>query len=161
MVASLLQPLAAEPKTTVKVSRTSRAETYRPGRHIKRLGVKQPRPDTGPPVARFGGHRLRPDVTPGIGDGLADRDRWRPGDELVARLPAEVCEIRGSRADVQAHHVGTLADLGAHGRREKPTGRKIRAARGRKALVVCGPRHTAVHDGRPTRKPVSDPALEE
>ena len=38
---------------------------------------------------------------------------------------------------------------------------KIMAARRRKTLVVCGSCHTAIHSGRPPRKPGGDAAAQE
>jgi hypothetical protein len=162
METSLLKTLAAKHKTSVpKMSRSLRAETYHRGRFVRCLEVRQDRPGKEPLIARFGGIRLKPDVTLGIDDGLADRDRWHPRNELIARLLADVCEICGSREDVQVHHIRKLADLDVPGRREKPTWMKIMASRRRKTLVVCGHCHTAIHGGRPTRKPGGDSAVQE
>lgn len=63
--------------------------------------------------------------------------------ELVQRLLAEKCEICGSNALIQVHHVRKLADLRGETRWEQ-----IMAARRRKTLVVCQCCHNAVHDGR-------------
>jgi hypothetical protein len=111
-------------------------------------------------IARFGGIRLKPDVTLGIEDALTDRDRWHPRSELIARLLADACEICGSKENVQVHHVRKLADLEVVGRREKPTWRRIMAARRRKTLIVCDHCHEAIHGGRPTRKPGGDNAVQ-
>ncbi len=162
METSLLKTLAAKHQTSVpKISRALRAQTYHRGRFVRCLEVRQDRPDKEPLIARFGGIRLKPDVTLEIEDGLTDRDRWHPRNELIARLLADACEICGSNEDVQVHHVRKLADLDVPGRREKPTWMKIMAARRRKTLVVCGSCHTAIHSGRPPRKPGGDAAAQE
>jgi group II intron reverse transcriptase/maturase len=162
MEASLLKTLAAKHKMSVKmVSRSLRAVTYHRGRYIKCLEVKQPRPGKEPLVARFGGIRLKPEVTLKIEDGPTDRDRWHPRSELLARLLADACEICGSKEEVEVHHIRKLADLEVPGRREKPRWMKIMAARKRKTLVVCASCHLAIHDGRPTREPVGGAAIEE
>jgi group II intron reverse transcriptase/maturase len=162
MEASLLKTLPAKHKTSVrKVSRSLRAETCHRGRYLKCLEVKQLRPDKEPLVARFGGLRLKPDVTLMIEDGPTDRDRWHPRNELIARLLADVCEICGSKENVQVHHVRKLADLKVPGRREKPRWMKIMAARKRKTLVVCASCHSAIHNGQPTRKPMGDAVIKE
>jgi len=162
METSLLKTLAAKHKTTVsKVSRGLRAESYHRGRFVRCLEVKKPRPGKEPLIARFGGIRLKPEVNLEIEDGLTDRDRWHPRNELIARLLADACEICGSTEDVQVHHIRKLADLKVPGRREKPTWKKIMAARRRKTLVVCGQCHTAIHGGRPTGRPRGEPANQE
>jgi group II intron reverse transcriptase/maturase len=100
-----------------------------------------------PLVAQFGGIPLRrqhqvilTDLTPLMI--RADRN------ELLKRLLADVCELCGSRVNIEVHHVRKLADLNKAGRREKPRWIQIMAARRRKTLVVCRPCHEAIHAGR-------------
>lgn len=71
--------------------------------------------------------------------------------ELVQRLLADQCELCGSQDNVQVHHIRALKDLQKPGRSEQPLWARVMAARHRKTLVVCGPCHRAIHEGRPTR----------
>jgi group II intron reverse transcriptase/maturase len=71
--------------------------------------------------------------------------------ELLQRLLADRCELCGSRAKVQVHHVRSLKDLKRKGRAEKPEWVKRMAARRRKTLIVCHECHTDIHAGRRLR----------
>ena len=71
-----------------------------------------------------------------------------PRSELVRRLLAGRCEICGDADKMQVHQIRKLADL------EKPWAERpewmcLMTRRRRKTLVVCGPCHADIHDGRP------------
>ncbi|MGW4792208.1 reverse transcriptase domain-containing protein [Nonomuraea sp. NPDC004297] len=72
--------------------------------------------------------------------------------ELVQRLLADICELCGSRRDVEVHHVRHLKDLHPKGQAPKSAWAQQMASRHRKTLVVCRICHQAIHAGRPTRQ---------
>jgi len=71
--------------------------------------------------------------------------------ELLQRVLADMCELCGSREQVEVHHIRKLADLEKPGKKEKPAWMKQMAARRRKTLVVCRRCHEAIHAGRVTK----------
>lgn len=73
---------------------------------------------------------------------------WSGRSEGVERLLAQTCELCGSHAHIEVHHVRTRAELAAKGRTKPPTWPRRMAARGRKALVVCRSGHERIQDGR-------------
>lgn len=81
---------------------------------------------------------------------------WSGRNELIHKLLADECQLRGSHDDVEAHHIRKLADLNRPGRRAKPRWAPVMAARRRKTLVVCRSCHEAIHAGRPTRERPSE-----
>ena len=76
---------------------------------------------------------------------------WDARTELVQRLLADTCELCGSRADIEVHHIRALKDLKRYGRPEKPAWVKTMAARRRKTLVVCRSCHKDIHQGQPLK----------
>jgi len=69
--------------------------------------------------------------------------------ELTTRLLADVCELCGSSAQVEGHHIRKLSDLKKHykGKSEIPKWvRKMIAIR-RKTLFVCHKCHRKIHNG--------------
>jgi group II intron reverse transcriptase/maturase len=70
--------------------------------------------------------------------------------ELVRRLLANRCELCGSTADVQVHHVHKLADVRQRykGRKHPPPWAKFMMERHRKTIVVCRPCHLEIHSGQ-------------
>ncbi len=79
-----------------------------------------------------------------------------PRTELERRLLAQTCELCGSQADIQVHHVRALKDLRRKGQADRPFWVKIMAARQRKTLVVCRACHAAIHSGRAPRHAATD-----
>ena len=73
---------------------------------------------------------------------------WDARPELVQRLLANTCELRGSHTAIEVHHIRALKDLKQYGRTEKPAWVKTMAARHRKTLVVCRSCHKDIHQGR-------------
>jgi len=153
MEISMLKTLAAKHQTSVsKEFGRLKAETYHRGRTLRCFEVTLERPGKAPLIARFGGLRLRPEPTLEIEDLLEDLDRQQfHRTELSARLLADICELCGSREDVQVHHVRKMADLKVQGQKELPTWKQVMISRQRKTLIVCQPCHAAIHAGQPTR----------
>ncbi|MFI0980867.1 hypothetical protein ACH4SP_28135 [Streptomyces sp. NPDC021093] len=80
--------------------------------------------------------------------------------ELLQRLLAEVCELCGSRKDVDVHHIRRLKDLHVKGRPRRSAWAQTMAARRRKTLVVRQRCHQDIHAGRPTRSSPRSTTLE-
>lgn len=99
-----------------------------------------------PLVARWGGIPLRRRMDLPLPD--TPYPYWDARTELVQRLLADTCELCGSQADVEVHHIRALKDLKRYGRTEKPAWVKTMAARHRKTLVVCSSCHKDIHHGR-------------
>jgi group II intron reverse transcriptase/maturase len=68
--------------------------------------------------------------------------------ELVQRLLAETCELCGSTASIEVHHIRALKDLQRKGRAPRPVWVEMMATRRRKTLVVCASCHADIHSGR-------------
>jgi group II intron reverse transcriptase/maturase len=100
-------------------------------------------PDKKPLVARFGGIELRWQKHARLDDHPTEVFNVRS--EVVQRLLAQVCEVCGTTAHCQVHHIRKLADLRRPGQREKPLWVQRMAARRRKTLVVCQTCHEAIH----------------
>jgi hypothetical protein len=49
---------------------------------------------------------------------------------------------------VQVHQIRKLAELEKRGQPERPNWMSLMARRRRKTLVVCGPCHADIHDGK-------------
>jgi group II intron reverse transcriptase/maturase len=77
---------------------------------------------------------------------------WNARTALVERLLADSCELCGSQAAIEVHHIRALKDLNRPGRRAKPEWVKVMAARKRKTLVLCHVCHVDVQHGRPRRR---------
>ena len=99
-----------------------------------------------PLVARFGGIPLKRKQEAVLVDRQPDRRRFE-SNELIRRLLADKCELCGSTADIQVHHVRALRDLKVKGQGQKPLWVHVMAARRRKTLVVCRPCHLDAHGG--------------
>ncbi len=148
METSLLKTLAHKHRSTVhKMSRKYRSTVETPHGPRRCLQVTVERGEGRKPlVARFGGIPLKRARNAELTD---VRPVTAPAyNELIKRLLAERCEMCGSTASVEVHHVHRLADLNRPGRREKPAWIKLMARRNRKTLAVCRNCHTAIHAGR-------------
>jgi hypothetical protein len=71
--------------------------------------------------------------------------------DLEQRLLADTCELCGSHADVEVHHVRVLKNLMRPGRAERPDWVRVMISRHRKTLVVCRTCHMDIQHGRPRR----------
>ncbi len=112
----------------------------------KGLQVVVERPGKRALVAQWGGISLRrrkqavlDDQPPSVYNGRT---------ELLERLLADTCELCGSSANVEVHHVRALKDLERRGRAARPEWARLMATRHRKTLVVCRPCHRDIHAGR-------------
>jgi group II intron reverse transcriptase/maturase len=154
MSTSLLKTLAAKHKSTVtKMARRFTGKAISKDGVMKCLSVITERNGRRPLYARFGGISLSTESFKSveIEDTYLDLDLRIPRTELIDRLRADVCELCGSRYDVEVHHIRKLSDLKVQGRREKPAWVKTMAALKRKTLIVCRACHDAIHAGKPTR----------
>ncbi|MFE0063254.1 reverse transcriptase domain-containing protein [Streptomyces sp. NPDC059003] len=152
MEVSLAKTLAQKHRTTVpKVYRRYRAMLQTDLGPRKGLRVTAERGDGRPPLAaEWGGISLKRRIKVSR---LDDQPRkvWN-GDrtELLQWLLADVCELCGSRTNVEVHHVRHLKDLTVKGRPKRSTWARTMAARRRKTLVVCRRCHEDIHAGRLT-----------
>ena len=156
MRTSLLKTLAAKHKSTVsKMVRTYQTETETWNGKMKCLEARIKGKDGKVHLARFGGIPLRRQEKAVIRD-LNPNLVVIPRNEIVKRLLRNVCELCGSKDQVQIHHVRKLSDLKQKGRKEKPLWMQIMIAMNRKTLAVCRYDHWAIHTGNPTRQPYDE-----
>jgi group II intron reverse transcriptase/maturase len=149
MEQSLTKTLAHKQRTSVnRVYRRYRTTIQTERGPRPTLQVRVAREGRKPLVATWGETPLVRDTRARLND--APVPVWNARTELVERLLADTCELCGSRADVQVHHVHALKDLDRPGH-DKPDWVKKMAARRRKTLVVCHDCHVNIHAGRPTR----------
>ena len=107
---------------------------------VEREGGKKPL------IARWGGISLARRNKAILDDSIAPI--WGGRSELEKRLLADICELCGSREDVEVHHIRALKDLQHKGQGERPQWVQIMAARRRKTLVACRKCHNDIHAGR-------------
>jgi group II intron reverse transcriptase/maturase len=156
MSGSLLKTLAMKHKSTVKkMARRFAGKAITKNGVVKCLSITTERTGRQPLYAQFGGISLSTELFKNvqIEDIPLDLDRRTPRNELINRLQADVCELCGSRDDVQVHHIRKLSDLKIKGQK-KPLWVRTMAALRRKTLIVCRDCHVAIHAGKPTRKPM-------
>ncbi len=107
---------------------------------VEREGGKKPL------IARWGGISLARRNKAILDDSIAPM--WGGRSELEKRLLADICELCGSREDVEVHHIRALKDLQHKGQGERPQWVQTMAARRRKTLVACRKCHNDIHAGR-------------
>ena len=107
---------------------------------VEREGGKKPL------IAKWGGITLARRNTAILDDSIAPV--WAGRSELEKRLLADICELCGSREQVEVHHIRALKDLQHKGQGERPRWVQIMAARRRKTLVACRKCHHDIHAGR-------------
>ena len=156
METSLTKTLARKLKTSVSnIYRRHHATIENEnGRTAKALQVRVERPEKRPLVATWGGISLARSSNAVLNDQPYVVHGGRT--ELVRRLQAEECELCGSTAQVEVHHIRKLADLKKHGR-TPPRWAEIMAARQRKTLVLCHNCHRLTHAGKPRPTNVENP----
>ena len=148
MAQSLTKTLAAKHKTTCRKVFRRYKSTARTA-HGERACIKvvvQRGNGKSPLVTQFGGIPLKRKRQAVLVDQQPQRYKVERT-ELIQRLLANECELCGSTADIQVHHVRALRDLNVKGRGEKPLWVQTMAARRRKTLVVCRPCHLEAHGG--------------
>ncbi len=149
MQTSLLKTLARKHRTSIaRMAKQYQTKVQTPQGPRKCLEVRVERNGKQPLMARFGGLTLRRQTGAVLKDSKPIEYRTERSD-LVQRLLAGECEICGSTAAVEVHHVRKLADLHPKGRRAKPVWQRVMAARRRKTLILCRRCHEALHAGRP------------
>lgn len=153
MEQSLVMTLAGKYRTSVRhIYDQYQTLIKRPTGTYKGLRVEVKRENGKKPlVAKWGGVpliRRKP-----IGVVLNDQPTriWNVGTELLQRLLAEMCELCGSEAEVQVHHIRALKELQPYRAGRKPEWFKIMTARQRKTLVVCHKCHQHIHAGQVQR----------
>ena len=114
---------------------------------VTAIVVETPREGKRPLVAKFGAQPIRHDDRVIVNDQRAFI--WPNRNELVKRLLANQCELCGSTADVQVHHLRKLKDIQQwyKGRPNPPTWVVRQMELHRKTLVVCGKCHREIHAG--------------
>ncbi len=107
---------------------------------VKRTGKK-------PLIATFGKKPIERKTNIVMKDNISRLYIKRNG--LITRLLANKCELCGSEAEVEGHHIKKLKDLKKRyeGRREKPDWVKRMIAIHRKTLLVCRECHKKIHAG--------------
>jgi hypothetical protein len=78
---------------------------------------------------------------------------WNNRVQLIDRLLADICELCGSRLNVEVHHINHMKTLRKKGRITPPLWVFTMASRNRKTLVVCSACHQDIHRGRPNVAP--------
>lgn len=143
---SLAKTLAAKYKTkTTTIYRKYRQYFTVDGRNI--LGTEIQREGKKPLRAVFGRKPIQRETQSIIRDKI--QTVYNQRNELITRLLADVCELCGSKVDVEAHHIKKLADLKKRYayKKEPPTWVKKMIAIRRKTLFVCKKCHEKIHHG--------------
>ena len=96
--------------------------------------------------AYFGGIRLVRSMNFDVEE--APKQIYNVRSQLIDRLTRNVCELCGSNAEVEMHHIKKLKNLHRMGRREKSEWMKRMIAIKRKTLAVCGVCHHLIHAGK-------------
>jgi group II intron reverse transcriptase/maturase len=154
METSLIKTLATKYKVTapnIYEKYGTRLEVE--GKEYKVLQVVIPREEKKPLVATWGGVPLSWDIKATLKE--KSSVIWRgERSELVQRLLAEVCELCGSRDDVEVHHVRKMKNLHEYPGRPKPPWVVRMIALKRKTLLLCRTCHEDVDLGRPLRRQI-------
>jgi group II intron reverse transcriptase/maturase len=149
MEVSLVQTLARKYRTTCRTIYQrygARIETEDGAYKVLRVTIER-EPPKKPLTTHFGGVSLKWNKWVCINE-APTKPIWSGRSEVVERLLAQTCELCGSHAHIEVHHVRKLADLAAQGRTKPPTWQRRMAARGRKSLVVCRRCHERIQYGR-------------
>jgi group II intron reverse transcriptase/maturase len=148
---SLAKTLAAKQRISVnQVYERYGATVSTPHGPYKVLQVTVEREGKPPLVGQWGGIPLRRNLDVVLDD--QPTPVWNTRSELEQRLLADMCELCGSRENVEVHHIRALKDLTRHGRADRPEWVQAMAIRQRKTLVVCRACHRGIHQGRPGRQ---------
>ncbi|MCW5853199.1 MAG: maturase [Anaerolineae bacterium] len=151
MEMSLAKTLAAKLKISVpKVFKRYKTTIQTEQGLCKVLRVTVERDGREPLVAVWGGISLaRKEMAP-LNDQIPPILTSRT--ELEQRLLAETCELCGSKADIEVHHIRALKDLNRKVQAPRPEWVKVMAGRRCRTLVVCRLCHEDIHAGRPLRQ---------
>jgi group II intron reverse transcriptase/maturase len=154
METSLLKTLASKLQmSAAQVARKYKAEIEVNGKKYMGLQVVIPREKRKPLVATWGGIPLSWDIKATLKE--KPSILWTgERSELVQRLLTEVCELCGSRNDVEVHHVRKMRNLHEYPGRPKPPWVVRMIALKRKTLLLCRTCHEDVDLGRPLRRQI-------
>jgi group II intron reverse transcriptase/maturase len=141
---SLVKTLAAKHKCDTTLINRRYRKTVEDERQVIAVEVK--RKEKTPLVAIYGKKPITQNREVIIQDEVKTLHTGR--NELVSRLLNNVCEICGSRDNVQGHHIRKLADLEKYTGRERPEWVKRMVAMRRKTLFVCKKHHDEIHQGK-------------
>lgn len=149
MLTSLLKTLACKYDSTVtKMAARYQVTTETPDGPRVCVQAIVERTGRKPLTALFGGLPLKRQRKAVIVDRKPPPGVYRRT-ELIRRLQTGRCELCQHTGEVEAHHVGKLANLTKPGKPQPPWAQLMTRMR-RKALVVCAVCHDVIHDRRPT-----------
>jgi hypothetical protein len=141
---SLAKTLAAKYKTkATTISRKYRQFFTLDKRHI--LGVEIRREGKKPLQTAFGRKPIQRETRSIMRDAI--QTVYNKRNEILTRLLGDVCELCGSKVNIEAHHMKKLADLKKRYKKEPPTWVKKMIAIRRKTLFVCKTCHKKIHNG--------------
>lgn len=144
---SMLKTLASKHRSSVvKMAAHHRAHIDTPRGRRTCYEAQVHRPGRTPLVARFGGIPLTRNKTAALHDRQPLRVGY-PHKEIITRLRRAVCELCGSRDDIDVHQVRGLADL-AHAEPGSAWAAVMTRKR-RRTLVVCRACHDSIHQNTP------------
>lgn len=153
MQTSLLKTLAIKFKTSVpQGEKKYKAKLEVEGKKYKILRVAIPRQDRKPLIALWGGIPLKWNIKATLEEKQPPKVYYGERSELVQRLLAEVCELCGSKENVEIHHVRKMKELHDYPGRPKPPWVVRMIALKRKTLALCRTCHEDVDLGRPLRR---------
>jgi group II intron reverse transcriptase/maturase len=148
METSLLRTLAAKHRSTVaKMAAKYRATVVDSnGRTRQCIAVPLAREGKAPHIAHFGGIPLQRQRTAVLNDHPAEaRARYT---DLEKRVRANWCEVCGSSAAIEGHHIRKLSDLQRKDGRQRPAWMHQMIRRQRKTQVLCRECHVKLHCGQ-------------
>ena len=147
METSLAKTLAAKHKMTVrKVFWKYKKTIVTVDGPVKVLMVEVKREGKESLFAYFGGIRLVQSRDYDVDE--VPKQIYNGRSQLIDRLTRNVCELCGSSAEVEMHHIHKLKNLHRLGRCEKPEWMVRMIAMRRKTLAVCGVYHHLIHVGK-------------
>ncbi|WP_207924239.1 reverse transcriptase/maturase family protein [Actinomadura bangladeshensis] len=148
MLTSMLKTLAAKHhSTTSKMAAKHKTTIMTPYGRRRCFEVRVERAGRKPLVARFGGIPLKRQRKAVINDLPPAPLTRKRGKQLIERLQSGTCELCKKPAEVQTHHVRTLAELKKAGP-PLPAWAELMAKMRRKTLVVCAACHNTIHAER-------------
>ena len=143
---SLLKTLAGKNKTSMMKMKKKYGTTKRiKGVMYKVLEVEVQRKEKKPLVTHFGGVTLARNARPTVIIDEYAKPATNPQSELLDRLMKNECELCGSNAPLEAHHVRGLKDLKGTARRPLKVWERRQLAMSRKVIAICWPCHKAIH----------------
>lgn len=147
---SLVKTLADKHKTSCKkiFKQYGKVIKDNKGKEWKVILVTLDRPGQAKPLTTyFGGLSLKWDKEAQIKDN-SKIVSFNSRTEIEKRLLAQICELCGSKENIEVHHVHKLADLKSKHGTKIPEWKKVMIARQRKTLVVCRTCHWEIHGGK-------------